>query len=298
MLLTLSACQPMDVRESQADEQNLKNPSLPTTSLLSKMQTQIALVLTADDEGRAQQVLEMNYTKQPSIWLVGNKGVSLTMVPVRTYEENGGIHCREYSVELAQKGFPAVKGAACRYGIKQWKVISKKMEVEAMSAIKPEHSKSEGVSDTENVAIIMPASLDPVAKKILEEEVSEPVTVITPKTAKLTEVEQYFLSLEQQENRVDKAGEAAPAVKRVIKGESSASWIIQLGSFSIKDNASRFVAQLKDKGYAPYILETESNGVAVYRVKVDVEGSQYRVEEKVDELKEQFGVSPLVSRSH
>ncbi len=293
--LILSACQPMDTRESKISEQNLKNYVLPTMSLLSTIQKQQALTLTADDETHAQQVLEMNYTKQPSTWLAGNnKDISLTMVPMRTYEESGGIYCREYSVELAQKDGPAVKGTACRYGVNQWKVTSKKMEVDAKSGL----SKSESISDTETVVITTPVSLDPVAKKILEEEVAAPVAVTAPKTTKLTEVEQYFLSLDQQEKRVDNVEEPTPAVNRVIKDENSVGWIIQLASFSIKDNAARFVTQLEDKGYAPYTLETVSNGAAIYRVKVGVEGSQYMVEEKVDELKKLFGVSPLVSRNN
>ena len=168
-LLILSACQPVNTREPTIGEQN---HSLPTMSLLATIQKQQALELTANDEGYAQQVLEMNYTKQPSTWLAGrNKNISLTMVPVRTYQDIDGRDCREYEVETNQKGGLTTSEIACRYGIKQWRVvISKQAKAEKEAQARAAKAKAEKEAQVE------PASLDDTSDSATKKEVIHGVT--------------------------------------------------------------------------------------------------------------------------
>lgn len=162
-ILILPACQLVEKRNSTGNEQNLASYSLPAISLLSKTQKQGGWALTREDERRAQQVLEMNFTKQSSTWLAGsNKEISLTMVPIRTYQEVDGTDCREYKVKTIQKEGLATSEIACRYGINQWKVVISKR---AQAKAKAEKEAQARLASLEDIS-------SPATKKMIEHGVT------------------------------------------------------------------------------------------------------------------------------
>ena len=60
--------------------------------------------------------------------------------------------------------------------------------------------------------------------------------------------------------------------KVAYKGPATASesgmWAVQLGSFADKDNAERLAADLRDKGYAAFLSQLQTDSGALQRVRV------------------------------
>ena len=56
---------------------------------------------------------------------------------------------------------------------------------------------------------------------------------------------------------------AAPATS-----SDTGMWAVQLGSFADKDNAERLAADLRDKGYAAFLSQLQTDGGALQRVRV------------------------------
>ncbi len=69
-----------------------------------------------------------------------------------------------------------------------------------------------------------------------------------------------------EEPEVDSAGPARAADTRGIS-----AWVIQLGSFSSRDNADSLVRQLRAEGYPAYVEETGVAAGIRYRVRVGPE---------------------------
>lgn len=319
VILALSACQSVDTRDSADNEQGLKSDSLSTVSLLSTIPKQDALVLTAADEGQAQHVLEMNYTQQPTTWLVGqNQTLNLTMVPVRTYQQPSGIDCRDYTIEIAQKN-GMVTEAACRYGENQWKLISDQKvkqeleqglekeiakELEQKAIVAPDYSESVIIAAAEKEAatVYLESEIIATPEKGTTTVYSESEIIVdtkeeaepTSKSIQNSEVEQYFLALEQAANMDNSV---SPIVEEKTENKVLVDWTVQVASFSKKDNADRLVTQLEGEDYAPYIAKAMNTGIPIYRVVIDVAGSRQLVEEKSDQLKQQFGLSPFFFRT-
>lgn len=61
------------------------------------------------------------------------------------------------------------------------------------------------------------------------------------------------------------------------------SWVIQLGSFSVQDNAQKLTDQLKAKGLPGYTEAIDMQGKKVFRVRVGPEANRSRLE-KIAEL--------------
>ncbi|MGB5580120.1 MAG: SPOR domain-containing protein [Woeseia sp.] len=60
-----------------------------------------------------------------------------------------------------------------------------------------------------------------------------------------------------------------PAVKPAAATKSTTGmWAVQLGSFSNKANADRLAAELRGKGYAAFLSQTNDGGKALHRVRV------------------------------
>ena len=45
-------------------------------------------------------------------------------------------------------------------------------------------------------------------------------------------------------------------------------WAVQLGSFADKDNAERLAADLRDKGYAAFLSQLDTDGGKLHRVRI------------------------------
>jgi len=63
---------------------------------------------------------------------------------------------------------------------------------------------------------------------------------------------------------------AASAARPVVGG----AWLVQVGTFSQKDNAERLVAELKARGFAAVPSASGSGGRTLYRVRVGPAGSR------------------------
>lgn len=64
---------------------------------------------------------------------------------------------------------------------------------------------------------------------------------------------------------------AAPASPVVEPREGLTAWVIQVGSFSSRDNAEKLVQQIRDLKYAAFMEQADVDGKTVYRVKVGPE---------------------------
>jgi surface antigen len=80
--------------------------------------------LDAQDEARAQQVLEYNRTGQYTHWVNPDTGADITMAPTRTYEPGPGQYCREYQTTVVVGGKQEqAYGTACRQPDGSWKIM-------------------------------------------------------------------------------------------------------------------------------------------------------------------------------
>ena len=61
--------------------------------------------------------------------------------------------------------------------------------------------------------------------------------------------------------------EPEPAAAAATSSETG-MWAVQLGSFADKDNAERLAADLRDKGYAAFLSQLQTDGGALQRVRV------------------------------
>lgn len=71
-----------------------------------------------------------------------------------------------------------------------------------------------------------------------------------------------------------------PPPTRVVKADAPAGkgWMVQLGSFASRENATRLAGQLKDKGFAANVNETTGSGKRLYRVRVGPEADRAAAE--------------------
>ncbi len=79
-------------------------------------------------------------------------------------------------------------------------------------------------------------------------------------------------------------------VTKVIKPEPEktrvglAAWVIQVGSFSNRENADRLIASLRKAGFNAFIEQTEVKGKQLYRVRVGPEISKEKAREMLKRL--------------
>ncbi len=74
----------------------------------------------------------------------------------------------------------------------------------------------------------------------------------------------------------------------------TSSWVLQLGSFSVKNNADVLVSQLKKLGYQPSIETSKTDKGAIYRVRLSAIQSKEVAENLANELAEKLELSPQV----
>ncbi len=80
--------------------------------------------LDAQDEMRAQQVLEYNRTGHSERWVNPDTGADVTVVPTRTYQTAQGQYCREYTTKVIVGGQKEdAYGTACRQPDGSWKIV-------------------------------------------------------------------------------------------------------------------------------------------------------------------------------
>ncbi|NQY27226.1 MAG: hypothetical protein HRT92_08610 [Piscirickettsiaceae bacterium] len=99
---------------TKVEPQAIELPLIETShQLLSALAIQTHQSFSLNDENKAQKVLEDNYTKQSTKWQVISG--ELVVVPVRIFEREQGVFCRDYQARLitASKEI-SVNSVACR----------------------------------------------------------------------------------------------------------------------------------------------------------------------------------------
>ena len=70
---------------------------------------------------------------------------------------------------------------------------------------------------------------------------------------------------------------------------------MQLGAYSTRDKADRFVADLKQRGFSAFVLEYRASGKVLYRVRVGPEQDRSRADAIAARLAKE-GYQPVVAR--
>lgn len=120
-----------------------------------------------------------------------------------------------------------------------------------------------GYKSRHNRSIEIPAR--PVFPPISQDRV-EPVA--TPLDKKITEQKQ------QQAKR-----KAPPAELQ--------EWMLQVGTFGNKDNATKYRDELRGKGFTTHVIEDKAKGKTSYKVRIGPEVEKKRIEALRDKLKQQ-----------
>lgn len=90
-----------------------------------------------------------------------------------------------------------------------------------------------------------------------------------------------------------KAAPPPPAARQASPTQSA--WAVQLGAYSTRDKADRFVADLKKRGFSAFVLEYRASGKVLYRVRVGPEQDRSRAEAIAARLAKE-GYQPVVAR--
>ncbi|RKZ78105.1 MAG: hypothetical protein DRQ35_06485, partial [Gammaproteobacteria bacterium] len=85
-----------------------------------------------------------------------------------------------------------------------------------------------------------------------------------------------------------------PITKPAVVKKSESSWLIQLGSFSVKSNAQALHDKVSKSGLEPKIEKISSQNKVIYRVRIGPEDNKQRVDEIVGQLSTQFGIKAQV----
>lgn len=90
-----------------------------------------------------------------------------------------------------------------------------------------------------------------------------------------------------EQESVVKAGKPASQPKPLAKPRVGLSaWVIQVGSFSRKQNADALVESLRKEKFSAFIEQTELNSKTLYRVRVGPEISRDKAEQMLARLNE------------
>jgi len=74
------------------------------------------------------------------------------------------------------------------------------------------------------------------------------------------------------------------------------AWVIQLGSFSSKEHADSLEARLRKEGYSAFVERIDSDGGAVYRVRVGPELLRAKADKLRDRLEQDVKLKGIVVR--
>jgi len=128
LLISLSACQTVKFGDlfnstesttSVHEQETAKEVPMQPHQLLAGLSIESKQEFSVDDEEKAQQALEKNYTNQPLQWQ--SEAGELQLVPIKTFEQGKGEFCREYQAKLITKGKElAITSIACRQENSAW----------------------------------------------------------------------------------------------------------------------------------------------------------------------------------
>ena len=115
---SLIGCQSVKFGRHSSEEAIAKKDSAElaakqTSQLLSGLADKAQLSFSLEDENAVQEILEANFTNQPSKWR-GTHG-ELEVTPTKTFEKEKGKFCREYQTKLIDTSKEiSVNSLACR----------------------------------------------------------------------------------------------------------------------------------------------------------------------------------------
>lgn len=86
-----------------------------------------------------------------------------------------------------------------------------------------------------------------------------------------------------------------PPARTPPPAPATSAWAVQLGAFSNKAKAEQLVAELRQRGFAAFVLEYRASGQVLYRVRVGPEQDRARAEATAARLAKD-GFQPVVAR--
>ena len=93
------------------------------------------------------------------------------------------------------------------------------------------------------------------------------------------------------------AEKVAGRVEEEAKTEKTAkAWVVQVGSFSQRDNAMALRDKLRKKKYPGFVERVKGKNGAIYRVRVGPEASRTEAEKTMQKLRKQLKVYGVVMR--
>lgn len=211
--------------------------------------------------------------------------------------------------ELGEKKFESQIPPEPAYEIKSPQVSvpldlpSKRLEKVPLSepvALEPEKkqppvSHKPGDSDTSKTAKQDAAETKPeqVEKSTPVKSISEPIQI--PPPAKKTQAKTSPES--QKPAAKDIAGSSqktAPVDKQKTKKSNTSGWVVQVGSFTKKPNATKLRNKLRNQGMASFVVTGKSDKGEVYRVRVGPEISRDDAEKLQEKIKQITKLTGLV----
>jgi DedD protein len=98
------------------------------------------------------------------------------------------------------------------------------------------------------------------------------------------------------EPEVVKPSSPIEPIAPVTSSSEKEMWILQLGSFSVRENAKLLTQQLETMGYKPITEIIQSNGSPIYRVKLSPTDDKVQLESTAKKLTETLKLTPQVMR--
>lgn len=158
--------------------------------------------------------------------------------------------------------------------------------VKNVVVIKPVELKVEAPKPAEPVK-----AEEPAEPKVAEVKVAEvkPVLPETPKSEPVATRTNDAGALKEAFGKVQKAPEAPTP-------SAEGSWTLQLSAYQDKAEAERFAAGLRDKGYAPFIIEANVAGKGTwFRVRMGRFGSKDAASTYLADFKRETSIAGIVT---
>ena len=153
--------------------------------------------------------------------------------------------------------------------------VPEPVKVAEVAPVKPEPVKAEPVK----VAEVVPAKAELEPTVLPETPKSEPVATRT--------------------NDAGGLKEAFGKVQKAPEGAADGSWTLQLSAYQDKGEAERFAAGLRDKGYAPYIVEAAIAGKGTwFRVRMGRFGSKDAASTYLSDFKRETSIAGIVTNAN
>lgn len=157
--------------------------------------------------------------------------------------------------------------------------------------LKPEPRPAEVARPAEPPKAEAPAAPKPEEAKVAEAPKADEPTRLpeTPKAEAVTTRTNDAGALKEAFGKAQKPPEAAAA---------DGAWTLQLSAYQDKGEAERFAAGLRDKGYAPYIIEANVPGKGVwFRVRMGRFGSKDAATTYLADFKRETSIAGIVTNN-